>query len=88
MTYRIDRGTAAEGLLLELRGQVDATALDEIRAATAAARAPVSVVLKEGCQIEPGVLEELSRAVDLRAESPSLARWLQQLRNRETTSRG
>ncbi len=82
MTYRIETRAAASGHLLEVQGLVDAAALEAIRAAVAAARpGPLRIVLKEGCQVEPAVLEELGRMerVELVAESPFLASGLKRL---------
>lgn len=79
MTYKIDAKAEANGYRLEVQGLVDAAALDGIRAAIPAGRAgTLHVVLKEGCQVVPAVLEELRRLerVELVAESPFLARWL------------
>lgn len=78
MTYRIVTKAAAGEQRLEVHGHLDAAALEGIRAAIAAGRAGTRVVLKEGCHVEPAILEELRQleGVELVAESPYLARWL------------
>ncbi len=82
MTHRIETKIAADGTRLEVEGLVDAAALAGICAAIRARRA-CRVVLKEGCQVEPAILEALGwlKGVDIVAESPFLARWLLKVRS-------
>ena len=82
MTYKIETKVTADGSRLEVQGLVDAEALAGICAAIRIGHARC-VVFKEGCQVEPAILEALGwlESIELVAESPFLARWLLKVRS-------
>lgn len=80
MTHRLERGEASDLVSLEFHGQLDAAALESLRAAIALARArgaQVRVILRAGTEVERALLPALRELeVTLEVESPYLARWL------------
>jgi hypothetical protein len=79
MTHRLDLLETAAELRVRVQGVVDSAALGSLRAAVSQALGRRTVVVIDAsCDIDLGVVDELRglEVAELRAESPYLARWL------------